>query len=478
MDKLSHDLLSQLSEKIAAQIGLHFPPERWPDLERGIRAAAPKLGHPDAASCARWVLSAPLTRRGTEILAGELTVGETYFFREKHSFDILAEKVLPELLRAREGTGRHLRIWSAGCCTGEEPYSIAILLDRVLPEWQVTLLATDLNPLALEKAEAGVYSEWSFRDAPPWLKGNYFTSAGRNHFAIAPRIKEKVTFAYLNLAEETYPSPATHTEAMDLIFCRNVLMYFSAERVRKVVGRLRQSLVEGGWFLVSPAECSADISSQFRQVYFDGVPFYRKQAVAARAPVERFEPEVVPESSIIRLPELRLPELPSPVQPKTPHEEALALFERKNYAEAAEKLQGGPESSAEDAALLARIWANRGDLVQARSWAEQGLRADKLNVGLHYLLAVILEEQGAVEESLLALKNVIYLDPDFVLAHFALGNGVLRQGRDEEAHRSFANVLNLLAGYRADEVLPHSEGLAAGRLREMVESARSREKAA
>src|SRR6266568_5366619 len=246
---LSDQLLSQLSECVTSQLGLHFPRARWRDLEIGIRSSSRDFGTPDAESCARWLLSAPLTKNQIEILASELTVGETYFFREPRSFAILGERILPELLRVRQGAERRLRIWSAGCCTGEEPYSIAISLDRTLPDpsrWHVVILATDINPRFLQKAAEGIFSDWSFRDAPPWLKETYFKQAGPDRFEILPRIKQMVTFAYLNLAEDVYPSLSNGTNAMDLIFCRNVLMYFSPERAARVVYGLRRALIDSG----------------------------------------------------------------------------------------------------------------------------------------------------------------------------------------------------------------------------------------
>ncbi|MBI4190530.1 MAG: chemotaxis protein CheR, partial [Betaproteobacteria bacterium] len=122
MDRILPDpLLSQLSEFVAARVGLHFPSERWRDLERAIVSAAKDFDYQDPQSCIHSLLSSPLSRRQIEILASHLTVGETYFFREKASFESLEKYVLPELVRARRETGRCLRIWSAGCSTGEEP---------------------------------------------------------------------------------------------------------------------------------------------------------------------------------------------------------------------------------------------------------------------------------------------------------------------------------------------------------------------
>ncbi len=496
---LSDQGLSELSRVVAEQTGLHFPRERWSDLERGIRSAALKLGYPDAASCARWLLSAPLTRKGVEILAGELTIGETYFFREKRSFDILAEKILPELARARQGAERRLRIWSAGCCTGEEPYSIAILLDRILPDagkWNVTILGTDVNTLFLQKASAGVYGDWSFRDAPEWLKRDYFTQIGERRFEIVPRIKEKVAFSFLNLAEDVYPSLANNTNAMDLIFCRNVLMYFTAERMKRAILNFHRSLVDTGWLFVSPTETSPELFSQFCPVHFQDAILYRK----GEAPPPRMEfpyeveaashdeasfvatqpaPDYFPAPTVpVPLPEPS-PDLPVERAMPSPYEQALALFEQGNYQEAREKLQADFSSphTAESWALLARICANLGELTEARSWAEKAIGADKLNAGLHYLRSVILQEQGAAEERVAALKRALYLDPNFVLAHFALGNFALQRRNFREADKHFSNVLGLLADYQPDDVLPQSDGLVAGRLKEMVESAMAMEKA-
>src|SRR5690606_16517335 len=117
---------------VASTLGLHYPPGRWADLERGVRAAAAELGLPGAADGARWLLAEPATREKIDVLAAHLTVGETYFLREPRVFEALEEHVLPDLLRRRRAE-RRLRLWSAACCSGEEPYSLAMVLRKHLP---------------------------------------------------------------------------------------------------------------------------------------------------------------------------------------------------------------------------------------------------------------------------------------------------------------------------------------------------------
>lgn len=460
---LPDGLLSGLSDFVAARIGLHFPQERWRDLERGLVAATPELGQPDAAACVRWLLSAHLTRSHIEILASHLTVGETYFFREKRSLDILETQIVPALLRSRRAGERHLRIWSAGCCTGEEPYSIAMLLDRLIPDqtaWTITLLATDINPRFLRKAAEGVYGEWSFRETPEWIRTRYFKRRKDGCFELSAHIRRKVTFSYLNLADDVYPSLLNNTNAMDVIFCRNVLMYFTAQRAKNVAWNFHRSLVEGGWLIVNPAETSATLFPFFTAVEFPGAVLYRKAqddapghtATGDKTPA--LQPDLFPAEAVPLLaPEERQPEPPgqattmAPVDPR-PH---------------------GQEDR-EALSLHARACANQGRFDQAIEWCGKAIAADKLNPAHHYLLAAIQQEQGQVDVAAQSLNRALYLDSGFVLAHFALGNLRLSQGRHREAERHFTNALAALRAHPHDEMLPESEGMTAGRLVEIVTS--------
>ena len=467
-----------MSERIAGSLGLHFPPDRWRELEAGVCTAARELGLPDVVAWAHRLLEAPLTRDVIEILAAQLTIGETYFFRDTRSFEIIGEQLLPDLIRARAGADRRLRIWSAGCCTGEEPYSLAILLDRILPDlrdWQLTLLATDVNPRFLRKAAAGVYGEWSFRDAPAWLKSTYFEPVAPNRYVILPRIKQMVTFAYLNLAADAYPTLAGGTNAMDLIFCRNVLMYFPPDTARRVVQNFHHSLLETGWLLLSGVEGCSQWLTGFDPTPFDGAALYRKSSASpfagtvhttvATADTGRFEESTVPLGSH-PLGEAQ----PNDAASKA-YSDALTLFEKGAYCEAARELTAHPAAATVQTSVLqARICANLGNLADALCWAEQAIAADKVDASLHYLRAVILREQGLAQEACSSLKRAIYLEPDFALAHFTLGSLAQQRGRHDEARRHFLNTLELLRSHPDDEVLPHSDGLAAGCLRETIRS--------
>ncbi len=454
-------LLSRLSELVAARTGLYFPPDRWGDLIRGIAAAAPAFNFPDVESCAQWLLAAPLTRHMNEVLASHLSVGETYFFREKQSLEIFGEQILPQLLQSRR-VERHLRIWSAGCSTGEEAYTIAILLDRLIPDfkaWNITILATDFNPEFLQKAVLGVYGEWSFRDAPGWLRERYFIKGKDGCFEILPRIKKMVAFSYLNFADDVYPSLLNNTGAMDIIFCRNVLMYFTSQRAKQVADNFHRALVDGGWLIVSPAEASNALFSPFTPVEFPGAVLYRKMAGAGSQPHHDWYPVLLPSETTEAAPPVMTAEPLSAILP-VPSDAAAAV--QAGLAQALQEDERGLPSR------MARNCANQGRLGDALKWCEKAITADKMNPALHYLLATILQEQGRHDTAIQSLMRALYLDPDFVLAHFTLGNLHHSQGRYRQAQRHFENVLQLLRRHPPDETLTEADGLTSGRLVEIA----------
>jgi chemotaxis protein methyltransferase CheR len=464
---VAEPLLAQLSARVAAHLGLHFPPARWRDLARGIAAVSRELAFQDEAACIRWLTTLPWTQQQVELLAGHLTIGETYFFRGQKTSQILQEHILPALIASRRGTTRHLRLWSAGCATGEEPYSLAILLHALLPDlhdWQVTLLATDVNPRALEKAAAGVYGAWSFRSTPPRIQARYFKHRRDGRYEILPAIKNMVTFAPLNLATATYPSLPHQLYAMDAIFCRNVLLYFTPAHARSVVHRLYHTLAPGGWLFVSPSETSHTLFAEFTTVDFPDVILYQKAD----------ESPQVAAASLSGAPPPALQHTVVPVPTRTePSQEALALYEQGRSAEAIAQLVAlcsCRSATVPDMALLARAYANQGEHAAACKWIEQAIAADKTNATLHYLHAIILQEQGDLDAAIVALKRVLYLDQNLVLAHVTLGNLTLRQHKGKEAARHFANARSLLCAYQPDDVVPEAAGLTAGRLMALIDT--------
>src|SRR5664279_418186 len=268
--------LIAICEVIANHMGLHFPKERWPILNENLSHAAHEFGFDDMAEFVRWFLSAKLNKDQTDILASHLTCSESYFWREPQVFAALTDYVLPELVKLKRNKEQKIRIWSAGCSTGEEPYSIAIAVKKAIPDiekWNISILATDINPTALRKARSGVYSSWSFRNSPSWLKSGYFLINEDGYYEVSQEIKKMVTFACMSLVES---SSLNTKNSIDIIFCRNVLMYFTPRWITKIANSFFEELCDYGWFIVSSCELSSQVFPQFDFVNFHGAVLYRK----------------------------------------------------------------------------------------------------------------------------------------------------------------------------------------------------------
>jgi chemotaxis protein methyltransferase CheR len=450
---------SRVSDYIARAMGLHFPGERLQDLKRGLAGAAAEFGFDDAAACADWMLTASLSPADLHVLAGHLTIGETYFFRDEKLFDALARTVLPGLLRAREGKERRLRLWSAGCCTGEEAYSLAILLHQLIPDlarWRVSILATDINIRFLRKAAAGVYGEWSFRSAPAGFKERWFQRTADGQYALAPEVKRLVTFAPSNLVEDAFPALATDTNAMDLILCRNVLMYFTPAQASKVVGKLHRALVGDGWLAVSPSEASRELFPQFAIRNFPGVILFTKDVTdSGRLALDTPAPWMPPQPSV----EPAALELPT-AEPTLDTTAAMPTLVPPPAPSDSQALR--------ELLLEARALANEGRLTEALAACDRWIAADKIDAAGHYLRALVLLELGDADAANGSLQRTLYLNPNLVAAHFTLGNVARGRGLDAQADRHFRNALHLLARHRPDDPVPESDGLTAGRFGEII----------
>lgn len=411
---LDAELCARLGEKLEREIGLQYGPAQWPELERGVRALAGQFACHDARSCANWLLGRRLTASEQQTVARQLAIGETYFFRDPACFHNLEQVILPGLLAARRAAGRRLRIWSAACSTGEEAYSVAMLLAAMLPdwrEWDISILATDINAQALAKAKMGVYGNWSLRSGVPAHCRDFLLDAGVGRHEVDPSIRGMVRFASVNLAQDDYPCSANGTQAIDVVLCRNVLIYFDASRARTVLTRLGRSLSADGWLLTSAVEVPlADVAGLGR-IELPGMIALRRH-VPLSAPAALAQPVAIAVKPAAARPlhakpapakAVRFSPVPQPASPSAP--------------------------ATPDLAALARLHADKGDLTDAAQLCELAIGADKQNAELAYLMAVIRMEQGATAQARAALRRTLYLCPSHVLAQLALGSLATSQGR-------------------------------------------------
>ncbi|WP_292935462.1 CheR family methyltransferase [Noviherbaspirillum sp.] len=442
-------LLNRLAARIEAEIGLSFPAPKRRDLINAMRAMAASAGFVCEKDCIDWLLADPWDDAKSEMCARHLTVGETYFFREPRAFDLVCDYAREKMA---EDDAR-LRIWSAGCCTGEEPYSIAMALKQGLPQLdprRIFILGTDLNGINLQIARDGIYRQWSFRKAGELPQPRWFREEDENRFRLDASIRNMVRFAALNLTDPGYPSAATQTQEMDIIFCRNVLMYFSKSQARRVIERFRKCLVDGGWLIVSPSEASADMFSGFSPVYFPDAIYFQKTGASSQSAPEKWAlPTVSPSDAQL--------DCAAPVHAE-PASARIRPPARKDSA----------REVAADAAARARTLASEGKVDAAMHCLDQSINNNPFSVELYQAKALIAIEAGAQRDALQSLKRVIYLKPDFILAHYLLGVLQMARNRPRDAVRHFETAREMLSSLRRGDVVPGSDGLTVASLLDSV----------
>ncbi|HYF91571.1 MAG TPA: CheR family methyltransferase [Symbiobacteriaceae bacterium] len=446
---LSPGAFERLRRLVIDRLGLGYYDRKPADLERRFRLALEAEPHSTPEAFLDRLLIHPDGDGALMQFASHFTVGETYFFRDSDCMRALQRQILPSLLAARREAGlSQLRIWSAGCSTGEEPYTLAMMLDTLLPdrsEWNITVLATDINANSLEVARRGRYRWWSMRSVSGELRQRYFRELKDGSYELDAGIRSMVTFAPLNLAEDRYPSARTNTLAIDLLLCRNVLMYFSPTAARAVVLRFQQALSPGGYLLVSPVEASPGLFEPLVAGNFPDTMAYVKR------------PHPVPERII-----------PQGLVPDSPTAEPPRQVEHRWDANPS-PVPDGPPPKPENPLRQALALADQGRLAEARCQCEAALAKDPLDTKAHMLLANICEESRDLPAAVAALRRALYSDPDAVDAHFALGTLLLRQGAHKEGRRSLETVIRLLNPLPPDELVPGGGGLTAGRILETAQ---------
>ena len=216
-------------------------------------------------------------------LLNEITIGETCLFRSQPQIDALRKVILPELIAERtKQITKRLRIWSAGCSTGEESYTLAMSMleesARFLKGWKIEILATDLNDHSIETAKAGIYGDYALRNTTDFYKRKYFTVVDEKKLQVRPEVKKLVTFSRMNLQDD---SRMLFTKGMDVIFCCNVLIYFDGTSKSKVIHHFFSNLNFGGYFFLGTSESLMRLNNQFHLVHFPGTIAYWKPSLSS-----------------------------------------------------------------------------------------------------------------------------------------------------------------------------------------------------
>ncbi|MBU8898219.1 protein-glutamate O-methyltransferase CheR [Corallococcus sp. M34] len=429
--------LAQVEDVLQSACGLTLARSLRRSLETALARAAQVRGLSAPVFLRQLLLREPAA---VEVFIEHAVIGETYFFRHPEHLRALA--------RLAVGTTGTFHVWSAGCASGEEPYSIAMALRSAgMTEGRFRVLATDVSGRALERARAGVYGPWSLRRIEPDLERQFLAEDAGDLLSVVPEVRRAVDFRRHNLAMDPVP-----TSGLNAIFCRNVLIYFPPELVARVLQRLVAALAPGGLLFVSPAEVPLTNALGMETLDAEGCvvlrlppPGWKPAATAASAPRKERTRAV---------PYLRLLERPRALEfldvPPPPVE-----------------VEDAPiEAPGSEAMSRARDAARAGRFDEAEALAREAARA--LSPEAYLLLAMVAESRGDLDGAVAEVRKALYLEPQLALGHATLVSLYGRLERREDAEHARQNALRALDGLDDEQPLRGVETMTAGGLRQAL----------
>jgi chemotaxis protein methyltransferase CheR len=459
--------LAALAAMLKERVGLHIRPDSYTALRLAVLARLDLLG---AASpgAAEYVsrLSGPDGDEELRQLLPLVTVGKTSFFRDERQFQAL-DALLPEFQARVDGGGPPLGIWSAGCATGEEPYSIAMCCaERGLDPAQVELLATDVNPEAVGAAAHGTYEARRVRDIPSSMLDQHFEREG-DAWRVRSSLRRYLTAIRThNLVSVSFPAPVSG--GWDVIFCRNVIIYFDTPTTRRVLEQFHEALAPGGWLFLGYSESLFRLFDGFDLTEVDGAFLYRKpeegslrpaphgpRAVPSSPPavhhlVLRHRPPGLPADGLVAPPPVTTPsaapgpEAEAPMAPQEFLDGAVALFSEGRFGAARELLERHLEQNGEGLAArltLANLYGVLRQHDRARLCYQAALAVEPLSAEAHLFYGIHLLSQTEADAAARELSRALFLDPDLALAHYYLGRCREAQRDPQLARLAYRNAI-------------------------------------
>jgi chemotaxis protein methyltransferase CheR len=479
---LSNDEFELFRNLLIEESGLSFDKNKIHLLSESIWDRLAERGCTSYAEYYNLLKFNPEGRTELRRLVDSLTIGETYFFRNEPYFQALIKNILPEIVNAKMySANKSIRIWSAGCSRGAEPYSIAMAVMEIVPfyeDWNISILGTDINKDVLIAAKEAVYSKRDVDCLPEGYLDKYFQARG-DSYVLKESVKKLVKFECHNLAKGSFSQD--DMQNLDMLFCRNVIIYFDTQTIRRVIDNFYNCLGLNGYLFLGPAETLWQMpNNKFATVEFPNVFLYRKQAYAVKQDDAR---------PFIGIPDIRFEQLPSAAEtadavsesepqtiigkiskPKLDkdieplYNEAIGLFNEKNYSQALElldKIISQDKNCAGVRFAKATILANQAKYDYAFKELKKIIEIDNLHINAYYLLGVLSYKTGDLKEAETQFRKVIYIDSKAVLAYFNLGDIYLRQKKNKNAAREFNNAVRLLETMAKDQQIRFCEDITA-----------------
>jgi chemotaxis protein methyltransferase CheR len=463
MRAIAKDHLLELAAILKERVGLHVRADGHAALNLALSARLEDLGGavPGAAAYLE-LLSGASGDEELRRLLPLVTVGKTSFFRDERQFRAL-EALLPDLVARAKRGGRRVSVWSAGCATGEEPYSIAMAASEAGagPE-HLDLLATDVNPEAVAHAARGSYDSRRVREVPAPLREKYFDADGDRHHVRAGLRRLITAIRPHNLVSAVFPRPEDGG-GWDVVFCRNVIIYFDTPTTQGVLTQFHNALAPGGYLFLGYSESLFRLFEGFELTEVAGAFLYRRPdaprttprpavpPVRPVVPVPSAPPAVrhvvlpAPEPVPLRLPTpAPIPEATPPLAPQEYLDGAVALFAEGRFGAARELLERLLEKGGEDLAVrltLANLYGVLRQPEKARDSYLAALALEPLSAEAHLFFGIHHLSQGDAESAALELSRALFLDPDLALAHYYLGRSREAQKDPNRARLAYRNAV-------------------------------------
>ena len=415
---IAPELLSSLRNLIESASGVVLGDAKLPHLSAVVRDRMAALGIPDGRGYMEFLSEGGRGAAGRRDLVSELLVGETGFFRTPALFQAFEKAILPGLVEQEAGSP--LPIWSAGCATGEEAYSVAIAAlegFRGRRDVPVRVRATDLHPRFIDVAREGIYPAQALRSLPDRIRETWFTTMKNGRYRVTDAVRRLVDFEERNLIDFlSDPLPSARYAA---IFCRNVMIYFRSDTTRRLVERFHESLFEGGVLFLGHSETLWGISEAFRLEQREKIFYYRK----ARAGVGPRRPVAAPRTEGPGAPRRGVPRTePPPSLPAVAPSPAMKLV------------------------LSAERLADQGRFEEAVAICRQAAALDPGCPEAEYLTAFLLRGRGRHAEALYHAERALERDPRFVFADMEAAECLCGMGRDGEATLRWKGILRAIEG--------------------------------
>ena len=442
---MNNFLSNELIQKVREVTGLRITEFDYEKLTTWIHARIKVLGLPDFAAYQAYLGGITDLSQDRQMLSDLLTTGETFFMRDPGQMDLIRRVILPEIIN-RKRLQKQLRIWTPACATGEELYSLVILLEGLIPDpeyWDIDIVGSDINPVFIEKAKLASYKEWSFRGCINDFKSAYFQE-GIGSWSLNASIRSRVRLLVLDLVNANLPDYSKNLVDVDFILCRNLFIYMNMDAINAITEKLSACLAKGGVLMTAHGELHAYRQSGLQvKIYPESLVYQRIDSPAFLEPVAdmtllgtTFMPPrafEMPKESLAPMTSIA-----GPIEHGQPRVPITLPSER----------------SGDELYALAWQYADQAKFKEAIELYQKLALIDPMQAQLHYLHAVISMEMGDIEQAKSDLRKTLYLDSEFIAAYLELITIQIQENKPEMASKSCDLAIKALQKMGPQESIP------------------------